>query len=64
MKMTREFARAFAVFLISERKRHMEDIHHIDRTLKALCAAFGFVLSELEKEAERIPWIGAEDIEA
>lgn len=64
MKMTSEFARAFAIFLINERKRHMEDIRHIDRTLKALCAAFGFVLGELEKEAAQLPFIEAEDVEA
>ena len=64
MKMTSEFARAFAIFLINERKRHMEDIRHIDRTLKVLCRVFGFILSELEKEAAQLPFIEAEDVEA
>ena len=64
MKMTSEFARAFAVFLINERRRHMDDIRQIDRTLKRICKVFGFILSELEKEAAQLPFIEAEDVEA
>jgi len=55
-------ARGFAIFLINERRRHQKDIQHIDRTLKTLCKVYGFILSELEREAEQIGWVDEERI--
>ena len=40
----------------------MKDIQHIDQTLKTLCKIYGWILSELEHEAEQIGWVDEERI--
>ena len=64
----KETARGFTIFMLGERKRHLDDIEMIDKVLKAVSKKWGFVISlnkthmSLDGEEIKDIWVGVEDI--
>ena len=69
--LTRDEAKAFAAFQMNERARHLKDIDHIDKSLKALGKSLsigwpginiGDASYEIEGAKLNVPWIDEESI--
>ena len=66
--INKETARGFTIFMLGERKRHLDDIEMIDKVLKAVSNKWGFIISlnkthmTLDGEEIKDVWVGLTDI--